>query len=324
MKKLTLLLAMLILTGLSMAAAPAEQAPGSEKVYLFSYFKGNGDGLHLAWSPDGFNWKTLGNDQIYLKPEIGSKLMRDPCICRGPDGTFHMVWTTGWWDKCIGLAHSKDLVNWSPQQRLGVMDHEPNALNCWAPEILYDPASEQYMIYWSTTIPGRFPETDETGDVSREGYKQNHRIYYITTKDFETFSKTALLYDGGFNSIDATIVRDGGRWLMFVKDETKRPTAKKNLRRAVSENLTGPYGPASKPFTPDWVEGPTVLKIDEHWVVYYDEYTRHYFGAIRSKDLQTWEAINDKIRFPEGIRHGTAFEATPEILTLLMKISSGL
>lgn len=322
MKKVFRLWVLPLATGLFCLLAFAEEKAGPDTVYLFSYFKGNGDGLHLAWSADGFTWKNVDDDQIFLKPAIDSKLMRDPCICKGPDGMFHMVWTTGWWDHGIGLAHSKDLVNWSEQQRLGVMDHEPTALNCWAPEIFYDSASRQYIIYWSTTIPGRFPETDNTGDVSREGNAQNHRIYYITTKDFKSYSDTALLYDDGFNVIDATIVRDGERYLMFVKDETKRPQAKKDIRLATADKVTGPYGPASKPFTPSWVEGPTVLKIGEYWVVYYDEYTRHHFGAVRSRDLENWEVINDKLRFPQGIRHGTAFEIDREILANLMKASS--
>lgn len=303
------------------AAVLLSAAEAAQPVYLFSSFRGNGEsGLHLAFSRDGLEWKPLNGDRPLLRPQVGSKLMRDPSICRGPDGTFHMVWTTGWWDKGIGLAHSKDLIHWTPQRRLGVMDHEPNALNCWAPEILYDPQTQQFLIYWSTTIPGRFPETDETGDISREGYKQNHRIYYITTKDLETFSPAALLYDGGFNVIDAVIVPDNGRGLMFVKDETKRPQAQKNLRLAVGENLTGPYGPASEPFSPSWVEGPTVLKLGEYWVVYYDEYTRGRYGAVRSKDLKNWEIISEQLRFPRGTRHGTAFEADEQILQGLLAL----
>ena len=30
--------------------------------------------------------------------------MRDPSICRGPDGLFHMVWTTSWNDRIIGAT----------------------------------------------------------------------------------------------------------------------------------------------------------------------------------------------------------------------------
>ena len=64
--------------------------------YLFSYFNGNGDGLHLARSTNGLTWTALNNDATLLTPTIGGGLFRDPCITRGPeDGIFHMVWTTG-------------------------------------------------------------------------------------------------------------------------------------------------------------------------------------------------------------------------------------
>ncbi len=64
--------------------------------------------------------------------------MRDPCIIRGADGLFHMVWTVSWNERTIGYASSKDLIHWSEQQAIPVMEHEPTTLNCWAPEIFYD------------------------------------------------------------------------------------------------------------------------------------------------------------------------------------------
>jgi hypothetical protein len=134
------------------ALAQPQSAPG----YLFSYFTGNGeDGLHFAESDDGLTWSSVANGRSFLTPAVGSKLMRDPSIVRGGDGTFHLVWTTGWWDKGIGVAHSQDLVRWSEQQFVPVMEHEPEAQNCWAPEIFFDDERGRYLIYWSTTIPGR-------------------------------------------------------------------------------------------------------------------------------------------------------------------------
>ena len=66
-----------------------------KNVYLFSYFKGNGeDGLHLAYSYDGLQFKALKGDSSFLTPTVSKdKLMRDPCILKGPDGYFHMVWS---------------------------------------------------------------------------------------------------------------------------------------------------------------------------------------------------------------------------------------
>ena len=284
----------------------AQKQAAQDEVYLFSYFKGNGDGLHLAYSTDGYNWQALKNDSIFLKPTAGNdKLMRDPCIIRGADGKFHMVWTVSWNEKGLGYASSEDLIHWSEQQFIPVMAHEPNARNTWAPEITYDPRKKEYMIYWATTITGLYPETQ-----SKEDDSYNHRMYYVTTKDFKNFSDTKLLYEPGFNVIDATIVKDGNRYVMFLKDETREP-AEKNLRVAYSQNLTGPYSAAGPPITGDyWAEGPTTLKLDDKWIVYFDKYIEHSMGAVQSTDLKNWEDISDKISFPEGMRHGTIFKIT--------------
>lgn len=161
------------------------------------------------------------------------------------------------------------------------------------------------MIYWATTIPGRFAAGDTAGDD-----KYNHRMYYTTTKDFKKYSKTKLLYDKGFNVIDATIQKNGKRYVMFLKDETKKP-AQKNIRIATSNKLTGGYGKPSGPITGKyWAEGPTVLRIGEKWIVYFDKYTRHQYGAIESTDLKTWKEVSDLLTMPDGIRHGTVFTIT--------------
>ncbi|MFT3827243.1 MAG: glycoside hydrolase family 43 protein [Chitinophagaceae bacterium] len=279
----------------------------SDSVYLFAYFKNNGqDGLHLAYSEDGFNWTALRGDSSFLKPTAGKdKLMRDPCIIRGADGKFHMTWTVSWNEQTIGYANSSDLLHWSEQQDLPVMTHEPGARNCWAPEIFYDKASKQYMFYWATTIPGRFQAGDTAGDD-----KYNHRLYYVTTKDFKKYSKAKLLYDYGFNVIDATIQKNGKQYVMFLKDETKTPP-QKNLRIATSTSLTKGYSKPSEPITGKyWAEGPTVLKIGEKWVVYFDKYTLHKYGAIESTDLVNWTDVSDKLKVPGGLRHGTVLTIT--------------
>lgn len=285
-----------------------------DSAYLFAYFKNNGeDGLHLAWSRDGVQWQPLNGDKSYLTPTVGSqKLMRDPCLVLGPDGVFHMVWTTGWEGRDIGIAHSKDLINWSEQQAISVMAHEPTALNCWAPEIIYDAAQKQYVIFWATTIPGKFPET-----AGSAGKGRNHRIYYVTTKDFKNYSRAAVFYDGGFNVIDATVVQDGARFVMVVKDETEFPAPKKNLRLATSDKATGPYSAAAAPFTRDWVEGPTVLNVNGSWIVYYDMYRDHRYGAVKTRDWRTWEDITEKLEMPAGARHGTMFPVKAEVLAKL-------
>ena len=61
----------------------------------------------------------MNRDRSLLTPAVDKdRLMRDPSIVRGPDGVFHMVWTTGWHDQGIGVAHSTDLIEWSEQKRV--------------------------------------------------------------------------------------------------------------------------------------------------------------------------------------------------------------
>lgn len=284
----------------------------SPEIYMFSYFKGNGeDGLHLAYSEDGKKWEPLNNDQSFLTPEVGvDKLMRDPCIFHGPDGLYHMVWTVSWGEKGIGYANSRDLINWLEQMYVPVMEHEPGALNCWAPEITYDDHGKQYLIYWSTTIPGRFPATDETGDNN-----YNHRMYYTTTKDFKTFSDAELLYEGGFNVIDGTITKVGDVFYMVIKDETRYPEPEKNLRVVKSETITGPWSEPTEPITGDyWAEGPSIIKTEDGWNVYFDKYTERSMGAVSTVDWENWKDISDEIFFHEGVRHGTVFKAPFKLL----------
>lgn len=277
----------------------------SERFYLFSYFVGNGeDGLHLAWSADGYRWEPLNGGRSYLTPTVGeSKLMRDPHLLRGPDGTFHLVWTTAWEGRTIGYASSKDLVNWSPQKAIPVMAHEPEARNCWAPETAYDEKAREFVVFWASTVRGKFPET---AGASEDAY--NHRMYCATTRDWETFTPTRLFYDPGFSVIDATLLREeGGDWRLIVKDETVNPP-RKHLRIARAAGPTGPFTDLSPPFTRDWVEGPTALRVGEDYVVYFDCYREKHYGAVRSRDLKNWEDVTARLDFPEGARHGTVLE----------------
>ena len=101
---------------------------------------------------------------------------------------------------------------------------------------------------------------------------------------------------------------------MFLKDETKVPVAKKNIRIAWADHPEGPWSAAGEPITDDWVEGPTALKIGDDWHLYVDAYTRHRFEGLRSTDLKTWKPIDSDLSFPKGVRHGTAFAAPPDLL----------
>jgi hypothetical protein len=306
----------LLLWALTLGTASVRAAD----VLLFSFFRDNGqDGLFLARSADGLQWTELKPPgRSFLPPTVGGKLMRDPCLALGPDGEFRLVWTTGWGKPpTVGYAHSRDLLVWSEQKAVPVMSHEPEARNVWAPELYFDEARQRWLIFWATTIPGRFPETDQTGD---DGW--NHRIYFTSTADFEVFVPTKLFFNDGFNVIDATLLSVRGKFHLIVKDETLKPV-KKHLRIAVGEHPDGPFGSAGPPITTNWVEGPSAVKLGEEFLLYFDHYAKpQYYGAAKSRDLAQWQDISESVKFPAGARHGTVLKVPEVRLRQLETVSS--
>ena len=279
---------------------------GSKPVYMFtSFHEPATDGLRFLYSHDGYHWTDLGD--TFLKPGVGAKpVMRDPSIAQGPDGVFHLVWTSGWeGDKGFGYASSRDLIHWSDEQFIPVMADEPATVNVWAPEIFYDREEKQFIIVWASTIPFRFPKGEEPED-------NNHRLYYTTTRDFKTFAKTALFLDPGFSSIDAMIVRRSlGKYVLVFKDNT-RP--QRNIKVAFADRAAGPYGNVSAAFTEPFTEGPTTTKVGKDWLIYYDMYRKKRFGAVETRDFKTFTNIDSLISVPAGHKHGTIFKVSRKVL----------
>lgn len=285
----------------------------TDEVYLFTTFRGNGEtGLRFAYSFDGYRWINVPG--TFLKPRVGrSQLMRDPSLKRGPDGTFHLVWTTEWkGDQGFGHASSTDLVHWSEQQFVPVMEHEPTTVNVWAPELYYDGVQDRYIICWASTIPDRYPD-------HLEERTNNHRMYYTTTSDFKSFSPTRLFIEPGFSVIDCTIVKRESDYVLVLKDNT-RP--ERNLRVAFGSSPLGPWENVSAPFTKKLTEGPTTLKLHDDWIIYFDSYGDGTYGAVKTHDFIDFENISGEIRFPEGHKHGTLAKISRKELLYLIRVGS--
>lgn len=283
------------------------------EIFMFSTFREPATaGLYLAWSEDGYHWKDLGGP--WLKPEVGlQKVMRDPSIVRGPDGTFHMVWTSSWkGDKGFGYAESKDLIYWSEQRFVPVMEYDTSTVNVWAPELFRDDEHDRYIIVWASTIPFKFPKGEEEE-------LNNHRLYYTTTRDFKTFSETKLFLDPGFSVIDAVIVkRAKDDYVLVMKDNT-RPN--RNIRVGFGTSPLGPYSSISDTLTHFCTEGPTVAKVGQDWLIYFDAYRKKVYGAIKTTDFKNFTDISGEISLPAGHKHGTIFKADRKILKAVIKES---
>jgi hypothetical protein len=277
--------------------------------FLFTSFRKNGGtGVYFALSPDGRRWTALNGDRPWIKPEQPGMLMRDPFLGRGPDGRWHLLWTWGW-NRAetggalkLGYSSSTDLVHWSPQRAIPVLENEPTARNAWAPEAVWDPERKEWIVFWATTIPGRFPRAAPEAAPSN-GY--NHRIYATTTRDWLTFTPAHIWFDPGFSCIDSTIAHDGARWIMIFKDERSAPAGKR-LRLEFAKSASGPWTGLTAPFTEDWVEGPSAVRIGREWWIYFDHYARpQHYGAVRTRDWKTFEDMTDLVIFPGDHRHGT-------------------
>lgn len=289
-------------------AAPGNAAP----VYLFTSFHDSDQKyLRFLYSLDGYHWTNVPG--TFLEAKVGKvSQFRDPSVTRGPDGIFRLVWTAAWHgDQGFGYASSRDLIHWSEQQFIPVMTSEPTTVNVWAPEVFYDGATDQYVIAWASTIPGRFPDHQEKHD-------NNHRLYFTTTRDFRSFSPAKLFLDPGFSAIDPFILRDGDRYVLVFKDNS-RPDL--NLRVAFGKSAVGPWEKVSEPLTQKFTEGPCALKVGDDWLIYFDAYRQKIYGAMKTRDFKTFTDITKDVSFPEGHKHGTAIAVPYVILDDLLKQS---
>ncbi|NCI48181.1 glycoside hydrolase family 43 protein [Sediminibacterium sp. WSJ-3] len=264
----------------------------------------------MLYSYDGYRWRDF--DTVFLRPHTGGRqVLRDPSMVQGPDGVFHLVWTSSWrGDKGFGYASSKDLLHWSEQRLIPVMQHEPTTVNVWAPELFYDDEAGRYIIVWASCIPGRFAK-------GMEADSNNHRLYAATTRDFTTFTDTRLFLDPGFSVIDAVIVkRKRNDYVLVLKDNTRQ---ERNIKVAFGDSPLGPWNRVSKPFTDTFTEGPSVVKLRNEWLIYYDAYRKKTYEAVATGDFNRFNAVNDKISVPEGHKHGTIVPVKRKTIRNLLK-----
>ena len=275
----------------------------ADDMLLFSYFKNSDQagGAYIAASYDGMNWVTLNYGKPVITPNLGDDhgtLMRDPNLTRGPDGSFHMVWTTDWWGQELGHAQTNDILSWTDQNAMGVMENEPAARNVWAPEMVYDPVNQNYQIFWSTAMTDRFDN--------------GHRIYKTTTTDFQSFTTPSLFYEPGFTVIDATIIDTGvdgdNRYGMFIKHEAD---GQKGISMTSGSAISGPFdttpGPTIVGITVNGLaaEGPTSAKLGDTWYLYWDYYGQNVMGVATSTDLENWAEKTSQLTMPSGASHGS-------------------
>jgi hypothetical protein len=176
-------------------------ASATAQPFLFTSFRGNGEsGVSFALSDDGRRREPVRGERPVVPPRIPGRLMCDPFLVRGPDGRWHMLWTTGWTRSkddgslTIGCASSSGLIHWSWQKPVPVPLED--ARNARAPEAVWRPKLKQWIVFWASTVPGRFPESDASGGL---GYDRSVRA--MRTRDFATVTKPELFFDSGSTAL---------------------------------------------------------------------------------------------------------------------------
>ena len=302
------LLGSCLLMGECVPAMGAE--PHDNDWFLMTSHVEEKDGLHLAVSPDGLKWQAVNGDKSVLPITI-PEVFRDPSIAKDEAGLYHLIWTIAWGcekHKGIGYASSRDLINWSEQRIIPLMEAEPETEFIWAPELFWDSDKKEWMIHWSSSVTGKFPETLGLFD----GHS-NPRIYYTTTKDFITFTPAKLLFNADCLAIDSYVYRaDQNSYYVFFKADRKE-TPKRGLLMAKAPTPTGPYVLEPKMITAaeeGWAEGPCAVKVGQKTRLYYAP--PKDFGAYETTDMKNWANIRKDMVSPGGYRHGTVIRISAD------------
>ena len=155
----------------------------------------------FAVSTDGYKWTVTK-----AAAPIGAFVMR------GPDRTFHAVWSSGTrGDKSLMHASSKDLMEWNSPQRIEVMAKQ-DALDVVSPRLYWD--GTRFLITWGSTMAVNSIQSFQ------EEVDNNPRIFYAATQDFETFTEPALLFDPNYSVKDAVMLPMGAGFALLHNDNT--------------------------------------------------------------------------------------------------------
>lgn len=289
--------------------APAEK---DYVAYLFTYFTGNdqsGEAVRYAISLDGYRYLALNNNQPVIESKRISSTggVRDPHILRGEDGsTFYMVLTDmvsakGWdSNRAMILLKSSDLVNWTSSV-INIQESyaaQEDLKRVWAPQTIYDPAAEKYMVYWSM-------KHGEGADI----------IYYAyANADFTALEgepKPLFLPENGKSCIDGDIILKDDVYHLFYKTEGHG----NGIKVATSRSLTSGEWAEQEDYkqqTSDAVEGSCVFRLisSDTYILMYDVYGKGRYQFTKSTDLQHFEVIDDEVSMDFHPRHGTVIPIT--------------
>lgn len=279
--------------------------------YILSYFNGNPEKEtgKLAYSTDGLHWQDLNDGKSILTSSLGTGRIRDPFITRDAQGNFMILATEGYDNPSIYFWKSENLIDFTDHslQKIAYFDQGlySTGNRAWAPEMMYDPATKQYVIYFS--------------DAQHE---KSGSIFSVTTQDFQNFSYPKAQFNPGYQVIDGTIVALHGQYWMIYKDEREAAqTIFYSSATSLSDTFSKPFDSRFL-FEEKYIEGPFILPNIEkqgEYFLYVDNYPNGKFFVARFSQLGdspdfTWLEEGQYTLPNDDVRHGSAIAVTQKEL----------
>ena len=313
------LMAGVALTTLVALPATAKTKTLTEKdmgAYLFTFFSDPTHGLYMAISYDGYTFTAVNNAEPIISGDSIAEQhgIRDPHICRAPNGKFYIamtdlhifgkqkgIRTTQWerperfgWGNNRGLVlmASDDLIHWTHHvARIDKLFPERfGEIGCaWAPQTIWDPTAGKPMVYFTI----------------RQHAGGNTKLYYSYADEAFTTLETEpqLLFqcpDTTIQVLDADIcpMPDGRYFMSYVYQENPG-----GIKYMVSDRINhfDDYHAEQIDTENGACEAPNVWKRigERKWVVMYDVFSirPNNFGFVETTDFKTFTPLG---RFGEG------------------------
>jgi hypothetical protein len=282
-------------------AAPANAAPSGWRYTMVAFSNASDRDMDVYQSGDGTRFQVLR--QSAYRPPAGR--VRDASIFRNSDGLYYITYTTAAGAN-IGFARSADRVHWTP------IGNYPVPLCC----ALLPGTGDGKGLLGSSSGPGSSGSAGSSDGPSLspfttkawapewfvDGGRVNVILSMSTGGGFVPYLMTALepglrlwtppvpLIGIGADHIDTTVVKVGGTYHAFTKNETR-----KVIQHAVSSSLIGPYRFVAPGSWGTYVEGPAVVQLPSGaWRMYLDAYRRGRHLYSDSRDgLRTWTPVKE-------------------------------
>lgn len=284
----------------------------SPQMYLLSSFRSDGTGgLIIGASRNASSFDAANGEYGYVPASGG---LRDPSIIYH-SGYYWVAYTAGVFGAVdyISIAKSSDLVTWEHATNVSVPDANilEGPQSTWAPEWFVDPDSGVIYLFFSRGWSG----------------DRAHRIAYVTTSDFTTFSSPAYVtgsvfpdYDGEIfpKYYDAFCVKRGGNYYLFHVYRDGVSVNEIQVAMSSTSPVSG-YNTIAK--SGNWAgigtakEGESLIhRGGSNWRMFYAGATNGVLSYVDSSDdWDTWTAPAN-VDCGLSINHGTVISVSTDAM----------